>query len=285
MKRAITTVVTADYYQLYIPIFVWSVLKTWRDVDIIIYLRGELDKITLKAMNVVNNSLYNNAYVIENYKTDYPYQIGTTNALRYTTEPLKDYDEVLVTDIDFFFTEMPMDIFKWFRDNRECECFSGLHGPWYKPPRPEICKSWHGEFQRVAGGFFVIYPGWWEKTKELRETYDSLLYTGHSGNFRENDEVILYRMIRDANLPVPKKVPLPRFLRHLHLGDFKPEMKTRYEDMNKMRRLLDPRVVNAFLSAKSYPVFAKILDIVSENKQIKGIIDRATEYCENSRGN
>jgi hypothetical protein len=283
-KKCIMTVVTENYYQYYIPIFIWSALNTWRDADIKIYLRGELNSDVKDALCIIGKSYpeQNRFEVIQWYKTDYPYLPSTTNSLRFTTEKL-DYDEVLVTDIDFFFCKMPQDTFRWFMDNRDNYYFSGTHGPWERPPRPKICPSWRGDFERVAGGFFMIYPDWWEKTKTFREHNDQSLKKGLMGDYRENDEVMLFRMIRDAGLPVPKKVPFPRFLRHLHLGDFKPQMKTRYENSQKMFGLLDQRCVNQFLRTKTDPIFSKILDIVCRNTQMSEIIERTIVYCERTK--
>jgi len=305
MKRCIMTCCTADYYQHYIPIFVWSILNTWKDVDIKIFVRGELDSITKDAMCalgqypernmdsitkgalcIVGQSGENKFNIEQWYKTDYPYLPSTTNSLRFTTKELK-YDEVLVTDIDFFFTKIPQDIFAWFKNNLELmpnTCYSGSHGPLKRPPRPKICKSWTGDFQRISGGFIVLYPDWWKKSNAHRISNDALLKIGYLGTYRENDEVMLYRMIRDMGLPIAPKVPFPRFLRHLHFGDFKPQMKTRYENLNKMKSILDNRCVRLFLDALNDRTFSKILSIVSKDAQIKKIIDRTINYCEKVMG-
>ena len=67
------TVCTADYFQHYIPIFVWSILRVWDDVGIIIYLRGALDDITKDALSHVLKSWDKGSRlkIIEHYKTDY----------------------------------------------------------------------------------------------------------------------------------------------------------------------------------------------------------------------
>ncbi|HUX57133.1 MAG TPA: hypothetical protein VMV77_09170 [Bacteroidales bacterium] len=282
MKRVITTVCTADYYQNYIPIFIWSALKTFQGVDIIIYVRGELHDNVLDALKIVNGRYQ----IVANYKTDYPFLIGTTNALRFTTETIQGYDEVLITDIDFFFSAVSIDIFQFHKDIKVCEFFSGHHGPLHKPHRPNICPAWKGDFERVTGGFVMLYPGWWKKTVEIRKKWDEILHRGKDskndiyGQFRESDECILARMIKEAGLPVAPKIPYPRSLRFLHFGDFKPSMKVRYEDKAKMSGFLDRRHVNAFLRALSDPSYSKIVDIVRRNAQMDDIISRTITYCE-----
>lgn len=281
------TVCTADYFQHYIPIFIWSILNVWRDeVGIFIYLRGELDDITKRALDVIKVD-DKNVKIVENYKTDYPYMVGTTNALRFTTEPIP-IEKLLVTDVDFFFTKMPQDLFNWHEEmhkSMENGCYVGHHGPWVRPHRPEICNEWRGEFERIAGGFVLLYPDWWEKTQWIRHCYDKMLENGEWGHFRESDEVMLCRFVRIAKLPIAPKVPFPRFLRHLHLGDFKDSMKTRYEDRSKMRKLLDPRCVNQFLEALSDNTFGKIIEIVSKNKQVQTILINAVRYCNSTKSN
>lgn len=275
MSRAIITMCTADYYQYYIPIFLWSALRTFPGVDIIIYLRGRLDNNVNKGLKLVPGEYK----IVENYKTNYPYLVGTTNALRFI-QTVDGYDEVLITDIDFFFSKVSIDIYQFNQDNKTCNEYSGHHGPWHRPHRPEICPAWKGDFERITGGFFVAYEQWWSVTEHIRIWWDNWLRDGSWGNFRESDECMLSRMIKVAGLPIAKKIPYPRALRYLHFGDFKPNMIIRYENKEKMAGLLDRRHVNSFLRALSDVSFAKILSIVQRNPQMKEIITRTIKYCE-----
>jgi hypothetical protein len=277
MNKCVFTVCTADYFQYYIPIFIWSALNAWKDVAVLVYVRGALDDITKAAITQMARMNLHRVNIVENYKTDYPNKISTTNSLRFTTNDIP-YDDVLVTDIDFFFSRLRDDPFEWAVRNRESAYFYATHGPSLKPHRPEICPAWTGDFERVAAGFVVLYSDWWHKTDGLRSKYNMLLKTGEMGHYRENDEVILGRIIKRAELPMPR-LPLPRYMRWLHLGDFKSTMKHRYTNSKKMRNLTDDSCVNAFLRAKSDPVFSNILDIVCENAQMKEIIGNVSEYC------
>jgi len=105
------------------------------------------------------------------------------------------------------------------------------------------------------------------------------------GYYREADEVMLARIIKDSGLPMPAQTPLPREVRNVHLGDFKTTMKHRYTNRNKMRAILDIQCVNDFLRAKSDPVFIEIRKIVSKNAQMKQILDIAFDYCEKRQRN
>jgi len=287
MKRCIMTVCSADWYQYYIPIFVWSINRVWEKIDIRIYIRGFLSP-------VIEDLLYEccmmkpNLEIVENYKKEYPNLVSTTNSLRFVTEDIDGYNEVFVTDIDFFFTESPVDLFHWHKiqlENMSNDCYSGCHGPLIRPPRPSICTSWTGDFQRIAGGFVMLYPAWWKTTKEHREHWDDQLKQGKWGHFREADEVMLYRIIRDSGLPIAPKVPFPRYLRQIHLGDYRPNMTVRNQNMQKMRSLVDGRCINQFLNALEDRTFSMILDCVRQKQQMDEVLSLAIEYCQKRKRN
>lgn len=281
------TVCSADWYQYYIPIFVWSINQVWKDVDIRIYVRGKLS-------HIIDDILYDssmmrpNLKIVDGYKVDYPKLVSTTNSLRFVTEDIEGYDEVFVTDIDFFFCQTPVDLWNWHTIQLESmpnDSYSGHHGPLIRPPRPQICSAWVGDFQRIAGGFVMLYPAWWKKTKTQRKYWDNQLKQGKWGHFREADEVMLYRIIRDSALPIAPKVPFPRYLRQIHLGDFRTNMAVRNQNMQKMRALVDGRCSRQFLDALEQKTFIQILSGLRHNYQIDEVISKAVEYCQKRNKN
>jgi len=283
MSRAIMTVCTADYFQFYIPIFMYSISKCFPDVDVIILLRGKPDPLVVDALRCIKEP---RLVILPDHKVDYPNLKSTTNSLRFVVVAnCVPYDEIFITDVDFFFTKTSQDIFRYCEQNRFNDFYFGTHGPFAKPHRPEVCPSWSGHYERVAGGFFMAYKGWWEKTYQQRMKYDELLSRGDYGYYREADEVMLARIIKESGLPMPAQTPLPREVRNVHLGDFKTTMKHRYTNRNKMRAILDIQCVNDFLRAKSDPVFIEIRKIVSKNAQMKQILDIAFDYCEKRQRN
>lgn len=284
MSRAIMTVCTADYFQFYIPIFMYSISKCFPDVDVYVFLRGGLDENVHDALRFCGK-YFGNLTIVPNHAVDYPNLKSTTNSLRFVTSAVPKSDETFITDIDFFFTKTSQDIFRYCEQNRFNDFYFGTHGPFAKPHRPEVCPSWSDHYERVAGGFFMAYKGWWEKTYQQRMKYDELLSRGDYGYYREADEVMLARIIKESGLPMPAQTPLPREVRNVHLGDFKTTMKHRYTNRNKMRAILDIQCVNDFLRAKSDPVFIEIRKIVSKNAQMKQILDIAFDYCEKRQRN
>jgi hypothetical protein len=258
---------------------VYSALKAWKDVAVLVCVRGELNDITKAALAFIDEKDLNRVNIVESYKMSYPNLVGTTGALRFTTDEIP-YDEVLVTDVDMFFTLMRRDIFDYCRYNKENDMIYVTHGPYHKPHRPEICPEWKGDYERAAAGLVCLYKNWWHKTDIIRGRYDLCLRFGTKiKDFREVDEVILGRIIKESGFSIPK-VPLNYHMRPIHYGDFKSTMKHRYTNRNKMRSLLDNRCVEEYLRAKSDKTLTKIRGILSQNAQIAEILDNVDEYCE-----
>ena len=278
MNKCVFTVCTADYFQFYIPLFVYSALKTWKDVAVLVCVRGELNDITKAALAFIDEKDLNRVNIVESYKAGYPNLVGTTGALRFTTDEIP-YDEVLVTDVDMFFTLMRHDIFDYCRYNKDNDMIYVTHGPYHKPHRPEICSEWKGDYERAAAGLVVLYKNWWDASKIARKLYENKLKNGESGHYRESDEVILGRIIKKLGVPIPR-IPLNYHMRPIHYGDFKSTMKHRYTNQNKMRSLLDNRCVEEYLRTKSDKTLTKIRGILSQNAQIAEILNNVDEYCE-----
>lgn len=279
MSKTILTVVSEDYYQYYIPLFVWSIRQVWPEIEVMIYVRGKVKP------SVLNAGINRKVCIIDDYKRNYQNKLGLVNTLRFLTDEIYS-DEVLITDIDMFFCPSPQNIFDYYKTNilplMLNDCYVAHHGPYKKPWRPEVhgVNGWTGDFERIGGGFVLFFPKWWEKTRELREYYDNFLKGAVRGYYRELDEVILCKMVKKAGLPVAPKIPFPRFLRQLHFGDFKDDMKVRYEDRSKMRGLLDIKCVKYFLSCLKKKEFQKIMEICRQDSTIDRIMERTIKYCE-----
>lgn len=238
MKTCFTTVVSADLYQNYIPLYCLA-LRTWSTDDIIIKVRGKLSDNCRSALkNIKNVSVYDDCFI------EYPFHISTTNSLRFISEEIVyNYDYIMITDIDLLILQDP---WKWHYLNiTKDHPFSGYHGAKVKPQRPEICKAWSGEFERVAGGYFCVTPKWFDATRFTRIRYGMALLDGRCGNYRENDEVILANIIKGSKMEVPPDKYYPRDLRGLHLGDFK--FNKRWLNMDKMKNLLTKKNIDLYL--------------------------------------
>ena len=223
MTYSVQTVCTADYYQNYIPFFVYSVKKALPEADITVFVRGRLNE-QVAALYDANKI---NAKILEDFCLDHPYNISTTNALRFTDCAANKYHEyTLITDIDLIFLpQEPSIIYKFAKEAFDAkQCFCGWHGP-------QDAKE-----ERVVGGFFLITPEWLYRTKEARAKYSDLLKENVEGKYRESDEAVLCKILKESGLPIPQSESFPTEYRGVHLGDFK--FPGRWQNIELMKMFL-----------------------------------------------
>lgn len=271
------TVVSADYYQHYIPLFL-RCMRRWGDgIDTRIYVRGVMDSITNKALDCLFDSGI--------CKTDYDHittltpdnyadSMSSTNTARFIhcDEDVVKYRHILIVDIDLMLFNNP---FPWHMElmERSGQPFAGHHGPYHKPHRPEVCPAWQGPFERVSGGFFMVTPEWYWKTEDQRKWQLSDLQRGHTGWWRESDEVVLARIIKGSGMQVPNSKHFPLELRGCHLGDFKPSMEHRWTNLAKMVRKLSDDNGRSFVEIERCPVWQEMLEIMHEDVELMQILD------------
>ena len=281
--QSILTVCTADHFQHHIPLFI-RCIRRWGDgVDIHIFVRGELDDLTKKAMSKLEEYGVCKGYdfIHENYAMDYPFDESTTNCLRFLvdTPEICSYAQTMITDVDLMLFN---DLFPWHMQRMVDteQPFAGHHGPWRKPYRPEVSKEgWVGAFERVAGGFFCTTPAWYVQTAKQREYQSHDLKDGRLGKWRESDEVMLSRIIKGSGMKVPGK-GFPLELRGVHLGDFKPSMKHRYTDMGKMATKLSESNAQNYLLIRRDKAFSDVLDIVKKDPEIAEVFNNLDWHIE-----
>ena len=235
MKNCFFTVSTADHFQYYIPMYV-AALRTWSKDKIIVCVRGRVDT-DVKSLS--------DADIVEDKYTDYPYNVSTTNALRFVAG-IDGCDNVMITDLDMLIFEDP---WHWHLSQLQGRCFMGHHGPLKKPHRPEICNSWTGDYERVAGGMFMVTRDWWVKTHLQRTLAAKRLFDGVDGIYREADEVMLANIIKGSGMDVPHSKYLPARIKGLHIGDFK--FDHRWQNEIKMRDRLHTDNCRTYRQIKS----------------------------------
>lgn len=231
VSRLIYTTVTADHYQHYIPLFVYM-CRTMTGAAVTVDVRGKLDATTKEALSFFPGY---NVVINEDMYAGYPDNPSTTNTLRFLGGPL-GFDRVMIMDVDLMIFEDP---FPWHEQNLIDQTYCGHRGPQSKPYRPEVSQTgWTGEFERVAGGFFMVTPKWYEMTQPGRDAARQALREGTIGHYRESDEVTLARLIKGAGLSMPESKYFPLGLRGLHMGDFRENMRHRWSSPVKMQRKL-----------------------------------------------
>ena len=229
MRRAFVTVCTADHFQHYIPLYLYCLRNYGADVHV--FVRGEIDDMTNAALDVIGLYIH---CIVEGIFLGYPFDVSTTNCLRFIvdTPVLRGYDYLMITDIDLLLFEDP---FPWHINGLTDQPFCGHHGPYKFPKRPGI-SPWVGDMERVAGGFLLVTKDWWKKTDAARKEYGKQLFEVDTkfGTYRESDEVMLARIIKDSGMSVPESKYFPPSLRGVHLGDFKSSMSHRWQNPQKM---------------------------------------------------
>ncbi len=273
--RCFMTVCSADHFQSYIPLYI-AALRTWSKDNILIYLKGKLNRNTKISL-----SLMNYKYIIEEECFKYhPNLVSTTNCLRFIVNTGEVFEYTIITDIDMLLFQDP---WHWNVNQITPENpFAGHHGPYHKPRRPEVCPSWTDDYERVAGGMFCVTPEWYRRVQVAQDKYKLMLKDGTWGGFRESDEVMLARIIKESGMQVPQSKVLPTELRGLHLGDFKESMSHRWKNSIKMQSLLTSRNCTAYRNLSVTPEWQSMVSILHDDK-LNGILDNVNTYLE-SRG-
>ena len=261
MRVDISTICTADYFQHYIPMYAYCLQKAYPDWRVCIGVIGELDDLTRKAISYLDNcqvraqtsglqveeTPVNAAGVVitENVGTDVPLLESTSNTMRNLwyletpgRKPGTEQNTVLTTDIDLLFFKTPVSPLDWCtrRMNVLGSCYYAHHGPWKKPRRFD--GGWCGDRERLSNGVVLVTADWFRLTKAARDKYEDLLRKGEIGTYREEDEVVLCKIMKESDLPITKSKFYDPIVRGVHLGDFKSSMEHRWTSLEKMREKL-----------------------------------------------
>jgi hypothetical protein len=186
---------------------------------------------------------------------------------------VQQYDAILLTDADLLLTENPIPYMLAQIDERHC--FSAHRGPKRKPFRPEISgpDGWRGDFERVAGGFVMVTPEWYERTRAARQKYMAQIEAGVFGDgWRELDEVLLARIIKDSGLEMPQSKVFPSNLRGVHLGDMKASMTHRWQNLVKMSGILTSANCLRFREMEADPVWQELLRVLAPDTELMQVL-------------
>lgn len=101
MKFCISTVVSADKYQWFIPLFSLSARKAYPECGLKVFVKGKLDP-ELKS----KKRMFGDPSLFENQFLGVPDRRSTCNALRHLINPkhYKGYNYIYPTDVDFIIT-------------------------------------------------------------------------------------------------------------------------------------------------------------------------------------
>jgi len=287
-KVCVTSVVHGKDFQYYIPMFVYSTNKAYPEYDVQIFLTEELDPEVFKIVDKIKNNrtriLYNDFGVAK--MREY-----SSNALRHLIPEsrLCGYDYWHPTDIDFIMLRQKRPHIEYYKHIMEKtqQIYAGARGPIKGFCRVEISPAgWIGNYQRIAAGCFAAkVPEWFNKTRRVREGYIDIFkrdgndrYDTHKpGSYREYDEVMLFRIVRDSCMSTPNKKDhfiygkkMNACYRSIHLGDFK--FVKRWKNIKKMKIILTQNNVESFIELEKDPVWRNIVDECCKNKMINDVI-------------
>jgi len=277
MKVCLTAIVSDNYYQLYLPLFIYTLHREYPEYEVKTFIKGKVSEQNARALAVLEKKFAINQpiEIFSNIKE----KKSTLNCLRFLIHEkhFKKYDYVIFLDADLLIYKTSPTLLEWHlkRMKKIGSCYAGHHGPWRKRYRPQIAPNgWRGSFERVSGGLFLATPKWFEKTHKIRKTFLSEIMAGKLCGYREADEVMLCNILKKSGLPVPP-MGFPKELRGVHLGDFKPGMKKRYLSNRKMNKKLTLHNAKKYIACQSDETWKEMIKIIYEERHIKKVIDMA----------
>lgn len=303
-KVLITTVCSPDEFSYYIPLFIYSVKRAYPHYSVKVFLTGKLSsdlKILLEKMKHWCNSDFE---VLEDQFQDIPkVKKHLNNALRLFVpdEYYKGYDYGYVTDIDFLvFKHKPT--LKQHYVNLMCQAkqpYIAARGPYRKPRRKEINRhGWIRKYKRVIiGRLFFKVPEFLDKTRSQRNAYyrrfiqnKSDSWDNHKpGSYREYDEVMFNRILRESKLKTPKKPSktcagcgIGNLYRDIHLGDFKFSKRVHSK---KFYSKIKEETIAEYLNLKKDKYWQEILKVCKTKATIREAIRRLDKHIEERIGN
>jgi len=231
--------------------------------------------------------------VIEEFK-DFPNRPSMCNSLRFVIPDkyLSGFDYVYITDIDFLVFKQEKSHLSYFKRvmRRSRQNHAIMRSALRSPKRPGI-DGWFNTFTRLVGGTVFVKNSFFKDTKKARDCYREILRKGKHdsydkftpASYREYDEVMLYRILRDSNLPIPsdkyKFISDEKFnklYRDIHLGDFKfPKRRTK----SKIRIRTKKANILAYRELDKDPVWQKIKEFCCKNKDIRLIFKYVDKVC------
>lgn len=225
-------------YAWYIPIFIYSVLTSYPEYDVIVFTDGELD-ISVKE-NIKLLSGLGNFEIVENYSfgiedINLPNYSGIMKSLRFLfyDNRFNNYKSIYIGDIDMFICKEEPGIYQQHLNhcNRLNLPYSNYIRNTAKIEKPNIRAFVRnilaGEFnvaiktlrkknvymKRLSGLHFVITEPYYNVVKQyFSEMFDYIINEAHLKDSElfyrsEFDEVLLYMLIEKANIGLPPLSP------------------------------------------------------------------------------
>lgn len=191
-KLCITTYVSGDQYQEFIPVFVYSIVKSYPDYDVIIFCGEEIRKNVKESLSFINDK--SRFKIIENYlsfKVDSLTSRVSSMSKRWLlySEEFENYDYIYIGDIDIFINyENPS-----LLDQHLIHCETiGLD-------YSNVVRRSH--YNRVSGLHFVKREPYFFKMLPVIQKYTKLMENNEL-MYDYSCEYMLYDMLAEAGLGI-----------------------------------------------------------------------------------
>lgn len=260
------TVVSADRFQYWLPLWLYAVKAAYPEWDAKVLITGVLLDGVRKILELAAFREINNYQLLEQQFEGYRLANGSYGALRFLIPKhlLRPYKYAYIGDVDLLVFRCNPSHVAYHRAimKRAKVPYSSFRGPYNRPWRRSVHKEhgWRNQYTRVVGGLAMLQvEPWIHKTAQARKLYAHIAQVGghdrhdkhRFGSYREYDEVMFGRMLAMSGLSVPqRKWQMPdgsRFdkqYRGIHVGDYR--RKRRYGSTSRMRPYVHARCVRAF---------------------------------------
>jgi len=276
MKACVCTVVTADHFQHYIPIFCYTLQRAVK-ADVRVLVRGQLDELT--KLGIIASGC--NPTIMQDTFKGFPENPSTTNSLRFLLpgSTFTQYDWVYLTDVDFVFLSHEPDFLSYYAQKAD------LWGEDYWSRRgPKRASGTDERAKRIAGGCMMARaPEWFRRTVDMRAKMMKRVESGEIGKFREDDERMLWDICAGSGMKCPTKKGNRRAkcYKEIHLGDFK--FDGRWGSNRKMAKRISHGNYLKWFRLEDDPVWKRVCSIVEQDPEIKRILTNVREYMNGRR--
>jgi len=103
MRPLCFAVYVYDDYSKYIPFYIYSILKSYPEYFVKVFLRETLSEREKKCLKLIKENLSSNFEVKENYYSNFRFSDTTMRVLRFLIpyEEFKEFENVYIGDVDF----------------------------------------------------------------------------------------------------------------------------------------------------------------------------------------
>lgn len=203
-KRLCITTFVYGWYQHFIPVYVYSVLKSYPHYFVKIFLHSRLETRNRELLNAIRKYGYENFEVVEDYFRDIFNESEYLRTARFFIpgSEFADFDYAYFGDVDFIICKEQPGIL----EAHAAHCKEiGL--PYSNAVRHRDWKDLG--FRRLSGLHFVCVPEYYSKvgpliSKQQYQNYKRLIYRmihllySLVGKRRDFDEIVLYDLVKKA---------------------------------------------------------------------------------------